>query len=168
MVINPEKLQCFEQCVRDCADALYRVAFRLIGNETLATELVQETYLNAWRSLDSLMDHRKLKSWMFSILRNQYSKLIRKESKAVSTLESPDTEAYEPSSEQQEVQDLVQLALAELDEAHRLPVLLVSMEGLSVEEASEILEIPKGTILSRLHRGRAKLKQILSRELAKT
>lgn len=57
--------------------------------------------------------------------------------------------------------DVVQLALMQLEEDQRLPILLVSMEGISVEEASKILDIPRGTVLSRMHRGRKRLKGII-------
>ena len=71
-----------------------------------------------------------------------------------------------PTSSQQDndTTDRVQTALQTLDDIHRLPVLLVSLEGMSVEEAAGILDVPRGTVLSRLHRGRAKLKEILSRD----
>lgn len=166
MTIDSQKREQFESCVRDCADSIYRVAYRLSGNETLARELVQETYLNAWKSLDRLSDPAKTRSWMFAILRNQFSKLIRKESKAVVTSVEFD-EPVEKELPDTETQEAVQNAVQSLDEAHRLPILLVSMEGMSVEEAAEILELPKGTVLSRLHRARQKLKETLSRDLMK-
>lgn len=153
----------FEECVESCADSLYRVAFRLTSNRTLASELVQETYLNAWQNLGTLRHPERMRSWMFTILRNQYSKLIRKETKSPST--NIDTEPVaagpEPGSDHS---DAVQSAIQQLDENHKLPILLVSMEGMSVDEAAGILELPRGTVLSRLSRGREKLKQILIRE----
>lgn len=152
--------QRYEDCVELCADSLYRVAFRLTGNQTLANELVQETYLNAWKSLDSLSDPKKMRSWMFSILRNQYTKLIRKESRQASTSD----QAYEAAARDEpdpSVSETIQSAISKLDPKHRMPVLLVSMEGMSVDEAAGILEIPRGTVLSRLHRGRQKLKELL-------
>ncbi len=152
--------QRYEDCVELCADSLYRVAFRLTGNQTLANELVQETYLNAWKSLHSLSDPKKMRSWMFSILRNQYTKLIRKESKAAALSEQAYEVAAQPAPNN-ELANTVQSAIEKLDSKHRMPVLLVSMEGLSVDEAASILEVPRGTVLSRLHRGRQKLKEIL-------
>lgn len=163
MALETELQQRFEQCVEDCADPLFRVAFRLTGNQTLASELVQETYLNAWKSISGLKDLERMRSWLFAILRNQYSKLIRKESRTVSTSEQLDSIAASPEKDNQTT-DMVQAAIACLDEIHKLPVLLVSMEGLTVEEAAEILQLPRGTVLSRLHRGRQKLKEILMRE----
>ena len=146
-----------------CADSLFRVAFRMTGNRTLASELVQETYLNAWRNIGSLKDLEKMRGWMFSILRNQYSKLIRGENKSVPTSEHLEQVAT-PTQNETDVQDAVQAAVASLDDNHRMPVLLVSMEGFSVDEAANILDIPRGTVLSRLHRGRQKLKEVLSRQ----
>ena len=155
--------QQFEECVQQCADSLYRVAYRLTGNRTLALELVQETYLNAWKSLPNLKDSNKMRSWLFAIMRNQFSKLLHKEKRNAQTIQQL---ATIPTSSQldNDTTDRVQTALQTLDDIHRLPVLLVSLEGMSVEEAAGILDVPRGTVLSRLHRGRAKLKEILSRD----
>ena len=155
--------QQFEECVHQCADSLYRVAYRLTGNRTLALELVQETYLNAWKSLQNLKDSNKMRSWLFAIMRNQFSKLLHKEKRTTPTIEQIDWISAPPETEDNTT-DRVQTALQSLDDIHRLPVLFVSLEGMSVEEAAGILEVPRGTVLSRLHRGRAKLKEILSRD----
>jgi RNA polymerase sigma-70 factor (ECF subfamily) len=162
MPTDPELQQRFEQCVDDCAGSLFRVAFRLTGNRTLASELVQETYLNAWKNISGLKDPERMRSWLFAILRNQYSKLIRKESRTAPASGQLDSIAVMSKTNDQTT-DLVQEAIARLDENHKLPVLLVSMEGLSVDEASKLLDLPRGTVLSRLHRGRQKLKEILVR-----
>ena len=162
--------QQFEECVERCADSLYRVAYRLTGNRTLASELVQETYLSAWKSIDSLKDPQRMRAWMFSILRNQYTKLLRKEKRekqnALSVEQLGDVSKPVTANDKakEETVDRVQAALALLDEKHKIPVLLVSLEGISVEEAANVLNVPRGTVLSRLHRGRQKLKEILSRD----
>lgn len=155
--------QRFEECVDRCADSLYRVAFRLTGNQTLASELVQETYLSAWKSIDSLKDPERMRAWMFSILRNQYTKLLRKEKRSVQTLEHLN-DVSKPKTIKNDVTDRVQAAVATLDDKHKLPVLLVSLEGMTVDEAAKVMDVPRGTVLSRLHRGRQKLKEILSRD----
>ena len=99
---------------------------------------------------------------MFSILRNQYTKLLRKEKRHAPTTENlNDVPIREPTSD--DTTDRVQAALEMLDENHKLPVLLVSLEGMTVDEAAKILNTPRGTVLSRLHRGRQKLKEILRR-----
>ena len=161
MPLETEYQQRFEECVERCADSMFRVAFRLTGNRTLASELVQETYLQAWKSISNLKDLDRMRAWMFSILRNQYTKLIQKERRSIPTSEQLDSVAV-ISKESEDTKDRVQAALASLDEKYKLPVLLVSMEGMSVEEATKVLEVPRGTVLSRLHRGRQKLKQILA------
>ena len=163
MANETELQQQFEKCVDECADSLFRVAFRLTGNRTLASELVQETYLNAWKNIAGLNDAEAMRGWLFAILRNQYSKLIRKESRSTPTSEHLDSIAVAEKRVDQTA-DMVQEAVASLDEIHRLPLLLVSMEGLTVEETAKILDVPRGTVLSRLHRARQKLKQILMRE----
>ena len=157
--------QRFEECVESCADSLFRVAFRLTGNQTLAAELVQETYLSAWKSTDSLKDPQRMRAWMFSILRNQYTKLLRKEKRNLQTIPHI-KDVSKPEQTKDDVTDRVQTALAALDEKHKLPVLLVSIEGMTVDEAAKVLDVPRGTVLSRLHRGRQKLKEILSRDQA--
>ena len=163
MQSDSEKQANYEQCVSNCADSLYRTAYRLTGNDTLACELIQETYYHAWKSLDSLADPKRIRAWMFSILRFQYSKLVRVERKSVRTSEQLETVQEKPVANS-ETSDWVQAALDQLDEKHKLPLLLVSMEGMSVDDASKVLEVPRGTVLSRLHRGRERLREILSRE----
>ncbi len=156
---DPRKL--FEACVESCADSMYRVAWRLTGNSSAAEDLVQESYSQAWQKIDSLRDHSKMRSWMFAILRNQYLKAIRKKRPVASPEVDLIVDRRCDKTEEYENADIVQRALEELDENQRLPILLVSMEGMSVDEASEILDIPRGTVLSRMHRGRKRLKEII-------
>jgi RNA polymerase sigma-70 factor (ECF subfamily) len=154
----------YELCVREQAASLYRVAYRLTGNADAANELVQETFLIAWRSLGKLNDQTKMRGWIFSILRNQQAKQVRRRHQLrVGAEPLGDPVARAESSQQRELRGAVQAALADLDRDFKLPVLLVAMEGLSVEEAAEALGIPRGTVLSRLHRGRQKLKAALER-----
>lgn len=156
----------FEGCVNECADSMYRVAFRLTGDRTLAAELVQQCYLSAWESIDLLKDQQKMRGWMFAILRNQYGKLLRSERKLPTVSDVSLEPESSPSSRRQaastaSIVDMVQQCLSKLDEKFKLPILLVSMEGFSVDEAAEVLGVPRGTVLSRLQRGREKLKQLL-------
>lgn len=157
--------QLFEQCIDQHADSLYRVALRLTGNRDLADELIQETYLQAWRNIQSLRDLNRMRGWMFAILRNQFSKMIRRLPKANQMTDLQAAEIVAVESQNEHVQAHVQSALNRLDDDQKLPLLLVLMEGLSVDEAAEILKIPRGTVLSRMHRGRQKLKQLLRPEL---
>lgn len=153
----------FEACVERCADSMYRVAWRLTGNSGDADDLVQESYIQAWQKIDSLRDPDRMRSWMFAILRNQFLKSVRKKKPVASPEMESVVDHRSEESELEENVDVVQQAIKQLDEDQRMPILLVSMEGLSVDEASEILQIPRGTVLSRMHRGRQKLKELLNR-----
>jgi len=156
--------QLFERCIDQNVDSMYRVAFRLTGDRELASELVQETCLNAWRSIDSLKDAAKMRGWLFAILRNQFTKLLRKlpTARQLSQPESIQAAATQ-EADRSDTQEIVQQAIEQLDDIHKFPILLVSMEGMSVDAASEVLDVPRGTVLSRLHRGRKKLKEIIER-----
>ena len=159
---DPRKL--FDECVVACADSMFRVAFRLTGNSASAEDLVQESYTEAWKDIDKLRDAKRMKSWLFAILRNQYLKSCRQKTPvALREVELTQQPATSFDENDQQV-DMVQNAIGQLEENQKLPILLVSMEGVSVDEASEILGIPRGTVLSRMHRGRERLKEIIERQ----
>ncbi len=101
---------------------------------------------------------------MFAILRNQNLKAVRqKKVLATGGIETV-ADRHSVETSKPDCVDIVQRALEQLDEDQRLPILLVSMEGLSAEEAAEILNVPRGTVLSRMHRGRKRMKEIIERE----
>jgi len=169
----------FEQCVHQHHAGLYRVAFRLTRRQAVALELVQETYLQAWQGLDSLREPAQMRAWLFGILRRQYLKLARRRSERLATdLAQDGPSAQEPATNgwlaglgatrssdgDCERRDLVQWALGQLEEKYRFPVLLQLMEDLSVDEIGRVLELPQGTVLSQLHRGKQKLREILQRQ----
>lgn len=161
---DDHRRRLYEQCVEEHSASLFRVAFRLTGSPDRANELVQETFLCAWKDLPKLKDESKIRGWMFSILRNQNSKLFRKRFRENELTDSMlENLAEQPAGREPDFQRQFQEAVGRLDEDHKLPLLLVAMEGLSVDVAAETLGIPRGTVLSRLHRGRQKLKAILIR-----
>lgn len=159
--------QVFESSVEIYADSLYRVAFRLCGDRVEAEEIVQETFIAAWRNVGQLRDQNKIKSWLFGILRNKYRKSIEhaKRSPPLQSVGERQFPAPTAQQDQRQIQQQVQDAIAKLDDDHRFPLLLVAMEGWTTVEAAQWLGIPQGTVLSRLHRGRARLKQILLQDL---
>jgi len=159
---KPNTRQLFEACVETCADSMYRVAWRLTGNSGEAEDLVQETYVQAWQKMDSLREPNRMRSWMFAILRNQYLKSVRKKRPtATDDVENIEDKTAPVEQDKEDPSDVIQKAMMQLEEDQRLPILLVSMEGISVDEASGILGIPRGTVLSRMHRGRKRLKEII-------
>lgn len=160
---QPEDRRLIESAIEVHADSLYRVAFRLSGNRDQAEEIVQETFIGAWKGIHQLRDRNKIKNWLFGILRHQYYQSIEK-TKRLPKLEVIN-DPVAPMNRVLDLQEQVQSAIAELEEEHRLPILLISMEGWSTQETAEFLGIAHGTVLSRLHRGRQRLKEKLAREL---
>ena len=151
--------QIFQSAVDQFSAWSHRVAYRLPSNHELAFELVQESFMAAWRNLEQLQQPERLRSWLFGILRNQFSKQLTRESRnrhQILDREPTTTGGNCP------VADDVQEAVRQLDENQRMAILLVSMEGWSVEEAAELLSVPRGTVLSRLHRARERLRVLLS------
>lgn len=157
--------------------SLYSTAVRLTGNRTDAEDLVQETYLRAYRSYETFSEGTNLRAWLFRILTNTHINRYRARSRRPDETELDDIEdlylyrrlhnsaAYGQSAEDQlmelfsegEVVDAVEA----LPEAYRMAVLLADVEGFSYKEIAEILEIPVGTVMSRLHRGRKALQKEL-------
>jgi RNA polymerase sigma-70 factor, ECF subfamily len=151
--------QIFQSAVEQFSDSCYRVAYRLTSNHELALELVQETFMAAWRNLGQLQEPERLRSWLFGILRNQFSKQLARESR--NRHQILDCEPI-VSNDTSRVAGDVQEAVSQLEENQRLAILLVSMEGWTVEEAAEFLSVPRGTVLSRLHRARQRLRVLLT------
>jgi RNA polymerase sigma-70 factor (ECF subfamily) len=157
------------------ADQLYRIALRLTGSPQSAEELVQETYLRAFRSWRSYATGSNLAAWLATILRNIYLDEARRQSRRP-VIESLDEQGdyylynhlAETAKEPQEAV-LNRLAggaivdsLADVPPTFREAIVLVDVGGFSYKDAAEILDVPVGTVMSRLHRGRRLLKQALA------
>ncbi len=157
------------------ADQLYRIALRLTGSTQSAEELVQETYLRAFRSWRSYATGTNLAAWLATILRNIYLDEARRQSRRP-VIESLDEQGdyylynhlAETAKEPQEAV-LNRLAggaivdsLADVPPTFREVIVLVDVGGFSYKDAAEILDVPVGTVMSRLHRGRRLLKQALA------
>lgn len=141
---------------------MYRVAFRLCGNRASAEELVQETYLQAWKGLKKLRDSTKIRAWIFSIMHRQVTKMRMPWDEAAAL--SPDqlqAIAATPPPTDDPREEILRDALTRLDNDHRMPLLLAVMEEMTAEEVAEILNIPRGTVLSRLHRAREKIRNMV-------
>ena len=164
------------EAILACFEALYRTAFRLTGNKAQAEDLVQETYLRAWRSLSQLHGRSGVQPWMFRILRTVFIDQLRRESKRPKLV--TDVENMLAASERQsppEVSDVkdrrnldevfdqeIISAMSELPDEDRLALLFQVVGGLRYREISEAMECPIGTVMSRIHRA----KRLLRRRLA--
>lgn len=161
------------------AAQLYAAALRMTRNEADAADLVQETYLKGFRGYEGFTEGTNLRAWLFRILTNTYINLYRSRQRRPKQTDLADIEdlylyrrigaiesaAASRSAEDQLIDliahDDVKQALDDLPEPFRLPVLLADVEGFSYKEIAEMLEIPIGTVMSRLHRGRKAMQKSL-------
>ena len=155
------------------APQLYSAALRMTRNPADAQDVVQETFLKAYRAYSSYTEGTNLKAWLYRILTNTYINTYRKAQRRPSEVELgelQDLYLYKrlgevsgavPSAEADMLDAFVDTditdALEALPEVFRMPVLYADVEGFSHKEISEILDIPIGTVMSRLHRGRKSL-----------
>ena len=167
----------FEEEALELADQVYRVARRLVSTREEAEDLVQETYARAFRSWKSFQPGTNLRAWLLRILTNLNIDRARRRQRAPDTqpLEEGDYYLYnrleeatkEPNPDEERVierlsQDDAVGALSAVPHDFRDVVVLVDIGDFSYNDAAQILDIPVGTVMSRLHRGR----RILKRELA--
>jgi RNA polymerase sigma-70 factor, ECF subfamily len=160
-------------------DALYRTALRLTRNEADAEDLVQETYLKAFRFRDKFQPGTNLRAWLFRILTNTFINRYRKKQREPQLTPVEDAEDFFlyrkvssqrdehlfPSAEEEALSKLadedVKRAIEELPEVFRIAVLLADVEGFSYKEIAEITNVKIGTVMSRLSRGRRLLQRKL-------
>ena len=161
------------------APQLFSTAMRMTRNRSDAEDLVQETFIKAWRSFATYQQGTNLRAWLFRIMTNTYiNKYNAQQRKPTETelddveelflykrLGSVDQSQLSQSAEDQMLSlftdDEVKKALEELPDQFRIPVLMSDVEGFSYKEIAEILEIPLGTVMSRLHRGRKAMQKML-------
>ena len=169
---DAEKRASFEREALIHLDSLYRVALRLTGNAAEADDLVQETMLKAYRAWHQFERGTNAKGWLLTILRHAFINEYRRRTRHPETV---DIDAIEPFSVFQEVQDddpqgtffdrivddEVLRAIDTLPEQFRETVVLSDVEGMSYEEIARVLEVPVGTVKSRLFRARRMLQQKL-------
>ncbi|MGE0641765.1 MAG: sigma-70 family RNA polymerase sigma factor [Thermoanaerobaculia bacterium] len=167
----------FETAAMPFLDSLYNTAYRLARNAQDAEDLVQETFLKGYRSYAQFTPGTNLKAWLFKILKNTFINQYRKRQSApaesdfaaieesfeseiadgaAGQIKNPEEEALERAFDEN-----VQRALDGLPPDYRMAVLLADIEGFSYREVAEILEIPVGTVMSRLYRGRKLLEETM-------
>jgi RNA polymerase sigma-70 factor (ECF subfamily) len=161
------------------APQLFSTAMRMTRNRSDAEDLVQETFIKAWRSFATYQQGTNLRAWLFRIMTNTYINKYNAQQRKPTETELDDVEelflykrlgAVDQSQLSQSAEDQmlslftddeVKKSLEELPEQFRIPVLMSDVEGFSYKEIAEILEIPLGTVMSRLHRGRKAMQKML-------
>jgi RNA polymerase sigma-70 factor (ECF subfamily) len=166
----------FESEALPLLSGMYGAAYRLTRNAADAEDLVQETYLRAYRGFHQFQAGTNLKAWLYRILTNTFINSYRKKQRQPQTISDDEIEDWylysklaeggaEPSAETSVIEALpdedVQEAVSSLPEQFRIAVLLADVEGFSYKEIAEITDVPIGTVMSRLHRGRKALEKRL-------
>lgn len=169
---NEDKEKIFEEEFLPHIHSIYNFAYRITFDEDDAKDLVQETYFKAFRFIDSFQMGTNAKAWLFRILKNNFINEFRKRSKEPPKVDYEEIESYYNSEEMNNpvisglkvetvkelMGDEVSKALNSLDVDFRTVIILCDLEGFTYEEMAKILDIPIGTVRSRLHRARNQLK----------
>ena len=157
----------FEAVALPHLNDLYRTARRTVGNSTDAEDVVQETYLQAWKSFHRFAAGTNIRAWLFKILFHVAShhrrKLFKFKPADVSDETLAETVAYEPSPAPDLRDEEVLAALEQVPQNYRTVLLLADVQEFSYKEIADILHIPIGTVMSRLSRGRGALRNALSK-----
>ena len=169
----------FEEEALPQLDAVYRFALRLSGSVADAEDLVQETYLRAYKAWDQFERGTKAKSWLFTICRNVFLRRVERSHRHDEIVsETADRSGLGPSPVnpvwvstlgvdpegdffESIVDDRIVEAIAELPEEYRTAVILSDIEGMPYAEIAELVDVPVGTVTSRLFRGRRRLQKVL-------
>lgn len=173
--IKKRKDKVFDEEFFPHMKALYNFAFHLTYNGEAANDLVQETFLKAYRFIDSYQKGTNSKAWLFKILKNEFINNYRKKLKRPTNVDFEDVINYHESDDigyvgsldlrqeifQNMMGDEITIALNSLPTDFRTIILLCDIEGFTYEELSKILDIPIGTVRSRLFRARNMLKEKL-------
>ncbi|OLT39744.1 RNA polymerase subunit sigma [Serinicoccus sp. CNJ-927] len=173
-----ERAARFEREAMPLLDQMYSAALRTTRNPTDAEDLVQETYAKAFAAFHQYRPGTNLRAWMYRILTNSYINSYRKKQRQPLESDAADVEDYQlaraashsstglRSAEAEALDHLpdsdVTRALASIGEDFRMAVYLADVEGFAYKEIAEIMDTPIGTVMSRLHRGRKQLRDLLT------
>lgn len=170
-----EKNRIFDQEFLPHLDSMYNFAYRLTFDEDDSKDLVQDTYLKAYRFITSFQQGTNSKAWLYRILKNSFINDFRKKSKQPAKVDYHEVENFYNSEDVDEsitvdlrvdaikdmIGDEISIALNSLAVDFRTVIILCDLEGFTYEEMAKILDIPIGTVRSRLHRARNLLKEKL-------
>lgn len=154
----------FRQALGDSRQRLYRMALAWSRDPALADDLAQEAIGRGLKNAQQLRDPERLNAWLFRILSNCWHEHLRRQKPGVplEDIELVDNHTPEREQQQQDVVGRVQLEIARLPIGQRQVVTLVDIEGLSYAETADALEVPVGTVMSRLNRARTSLREAMA------
>lgn len=159
--------EAFGELVEQYRDNVYRLAYRMCGNAYDADEAAQEAFVAAWRALPNFRGDAKFSTWLYRLTTNAAIDVMRREKRHQTMGDgemidlADDADSPQETVERTEQQEAVQKALATLSEEYREVLLLRYMEELDYAEIAEVLQLPSGTVKSRINRAKAALKAAL-------
>ncbi|NVK55928.1 MAG: sigma-70 family RNA polymerase sigma factor [Alteromonadaceae bacterium] len=156
-----EKTLRYEALVRALHSDIYRYAYWLTNDKSTAEDIVQETFLRAWRALDSLQDEKAAKSWLITILRRENARRFERKQFDLVDVEDVSVSGSDDQDSHAEVRQ-VRKAMSKLAPDYREPLMLQIIFGFSGDEIAQQLELNKNTVMTRLFRARSQLKEVLS------
>ena len=168
----------YEQLIRCYQTQVYSLALRMLGDAEDAADVTQETFIRIFRTIDSFRGDASFSTWVYRVTSNLCLDWLRRRKRQVLSSDAPvswehETAPREAADNAPNPEDLlaaaelrqeIQSALNELESYHRLALLLRDVQGLSYEEISDILDLPLGTVKSRINRGRKQLKKMLQQK----
>ncbi|MEX2219731.1 MAG: sigma-70 family RNA polymerase sigma factor [Phycisphaerales bacterium] len=165
---RPDDSAIFDRWAEEQASDLYRFAYRLCGESAGAEDLVQETFYEVWKHRGPLRGIREPRAWLFLILRRRYARLRRFVQRRpwFVSLGSAEAESVETAQRVSRIEaaDSLQAALDGMSDLFKMPLLMVIVQGLTCAQAAEALDLPLGTVLSRLHRAKQHLRDVIRRQ----
>ena len=156
----------FETLVKVYSNDLYRFAYWLCSNHSIADDLVQETFLRAWKALDKLEDEKKAKSWLITILRRENARRFERKSFDLVDIEEVVVEDKISLNPEQSLQkQQLHQAILNLDVDYREPLILQTIGGFKTSEIAQMLNLNLNTVNTRLFRARNQLRHKLCKDL---
>ncbi len=153
--------QQFEALVHAHSSELYRYAYWLCGQDALAQDLVQETFLRAWRSLDSLREDVAAKAWLNTILRREHARLYERKPMPTTDINDLELSDSAPGPEHRGEDAVLRAAISKLEPKYREPLVLQVLGGFTCTEIAAQLEITEAAVMTQVFRARQKLKTML-------
>lgn len=155
----------FEALARAHATDLYRYAVWVCGHDSLARDLVQETFLRAWRALGSLKDEKAVKSWLMTILRREYARTFERKVPPLTDIDQAVIAERDDLQPDERVErELLQQRIRSLPQKYREPLLLQVVMGFSCEEIANQLGVSRNAVMTQLFRAREQLKRKLQED----
>jgi len=165
MNTDADRTNRFNRLAETYSADLYRYAMWICGDDALAKDLVQETFLRAWRALDSLNELKAAKGWLITILRREYARTFERKVPKLTGLDQLSiAEEEDLQPEEVKERELLREGILRLEPRYRDPLLLQVIFGHSCEEIAEQLGITKSAVMTQLFRAREKLKARLQKD----